>query len=518
MAAVNRQMQWSDLIAQARLVERWDGPVDPRIGSVVEDSRQVRPGSCFVAGRGTQVDGHDFIPQAIEAGASAVVCEKPFDCPPAVAMLGLDSTRGVAGRLAAALYGLDERQRTGQLKLIGITGTNGKSTFCYLLHAILQAGRMPAALLGTISYELISRTIPASMTTPPAVTLMEYLAEAVEAGGRAAVMEVSSHALDQGRCDGLRFDVGVFSNLTGDHLDYHKDMDQYLAAKKRLFDGLGGEAWAVVNFDDPAGPRMAADCKARLVRMGVVEDESSAVDRDVYAVIRESTAAGTRFDMVIKEGVFGPSARRVSIHTRLIGRFNVYNCLAAATAACALGIEPPVVAAALKQTQSVAGRMQRVTPPDHPFTVLVDYAHTDDALDNALTTLRPLARGKLAVLFGCGGDRDRSKRPRMARVAARWADRVMVTSDNPRTEDAHKIIEDILAGFDGRHEGVVEVEPDRRAAIVRAIGAAGPGDIVLLAGKGHEDYQIIGKEKRHFDDVEVAAEALGLTGGDSART
>ena len=508
-------MKWSALLSRSGLGAHPPGD-DPMVTGVVEDSRAVRPGACFVAVRGSRVDGHDFVPAAVRAGAAVVVTERPVEVPPGVVHLQLPSTRGVTGRLLAVLTGLAELQRSGRFRVAGITGTNGKSTFCFLTREILRAAGHPTALLGTIQYDLLSRVIEADLTTPGAAALMGYLAEAAKAGASHAVMEVSSIALDQGRAAGVDFAVGVFSNLTGDHLDYHGTMENYLAAKKRLFDGLRPDATAVVNVDDPAGEQMVVDCRARVLRYGIRHAPSDSgqtpsaqrVDGPaLWADVRSFTAAGTEFDLVAT----GDQAGRASVRSLLVGRHNVQNCLAAAGAALALGVPLETIADGLSKIRCVPGRLQRVLPADGSetnVTVLVDYAHTDDALVNVLSALRPLTRGQLITMFGCGGDRDRTKRPRMAQAAARFSDRIVVTSDNPRTEDPDAIIRDIMTGFPPEASGRVLVEPDRRRAIYAALAAAGPGDVVLLAGKGHENYQIIGQERHPFDDAVIAAEAL----------
>jgi UDP-N-acetylmuramoyl-L-alanyl-D-glutamate--2,6-diaminopimelate ligase len=522
-------LRWSDLIRRAGLVGRQDGRFDPLITSVEEDSRLVQPGACFVAMGGLRADGHAYVDAAVRSGAAAVVSERPVSVPDGIATLQVGSARGLAGRLAASVYGLDEAQRDGRFKVVGITGTNGKSTFCFMIRSIFQVAGWPTALLGTIEYDLLSRKVAASMTTPPAAKVMRYLSEAYYAGAGHAVMEVSSHALDQERCAGVRFAVGVFSNLTGDHLDYHKDMDSYFRAKKRLFDGLDSQAAAVVNTDDPRGDAIAADCPGRLTRYGVLEDGAGrhgaiAGGRipDLYAAVHESTASGTRFDLVVGPSAAGGSGReeRCPVASPLVGNHNVQNSLAAAGAAIALGVPLPMVVAGLEAARCIPGRLQRVEvprggaggPADHGFTVLVDYAHTDDALKNVLSALKPFTQrsgGRLIVMFGCGGDRDHSKRPRMARVAAEWADRIVVTSDNPRTEEPTSIIDQIMVGFEQEDLKRVLVEADRRRAIGEAIAMARPGDIVLLAGKGHEDYQEIGRERFPFDDSAIAAGVLG---------
>lgn len=526
MGTMSAGMQWSRLIERAGLTDRMPFGPDPLITSIEEDSRKVGPGCCFVATRGIQADGHAYIDAAIAAGASAVVCEIPVAAPEEVATLTLRATRGAASRLAAALYDLDTRMRDGRLNVVGVTGTNGKSTFCYLMRSILRRAGYPTALLGTIQYDLVGRRLDASMTTPPATTFMRHLAEAADAGASHAVAEVSSHALDQGRCDGVRFAVGVYTNLTGDHLDYHVDMDRYLQAKKRLFDGLDANAVAVVNREDDHAERIVADCPGRIVRYGIAEEQAVfAHEVEVAGGINHASAMGTRFtvwyrdarDAVYEHGIDWP----------LIGRHNVLNGLAAFAAAAALGVHPAQIAEGLSNADRVPGRLERVRPDpakgdtDHlaDFAVLVDYAHTDDALRNVLSALRPLADeagGRLIVMFGCGGDRDRTKRPRMAQVAARFADEIVVTSDNPRSEDPIRIIEDIRAGFGAAVRESVTVEPDRRRAIARCIARARPGDIILLAGKGHETYQIIGNERMSFDDVQVAGEILAERSGASA--
>jgi UDP-N-acetylmuramoyl-L-alanyl-D-glutamate--2,6-diaminopimelate ligase len=517
------QMRWSELLARAGLAGQRTSDADPVVHAIVEDSREVMPGSCFVAMRGTKTDGHRFIESAVRAGAVAVVSEQPASLPPGVADLVMPCARGAAGRLAATLYRLDELQRTGRLRVAGITGTNGKSTFCFLLRSILQAASCRTALLGTIEYDLLSRRIEANLTTPAASTLMSYLAEAAQAGATHAAMEVSSIALDQGRCDGIDFAVGVFSNLTGDHLDYHGTMEAYLAAKKRLFDRLSPHATAVTNIDDPAGERMVASTRAEVIRYGIATPAGRMSSRQaagprLLADVHEYLASGTCFDLrLIRDK---SNAESVRIETALVGRHNVQNCLAAAGAAIGLGIPLEQVAAGLRSVTAVPGRLQRVMAPREfaeSATVLVDYAHTDDALANVLSALRPLTRGRLTVLFGCGGDRDRTKRPRMAHVAAQYADRVVVTSDNPRTEEPQAIIRDILAGFTQQEMARVAVEPDRRQAICAAVSSARADDVILLAGKGHENYQIIGQERVPFDDARIAAEVLEKTSFGSVR-
>jgi UDP-N-acetylmuramoyl-L-alanyl-D-glutamate--2,6-diaminopimelate ligase len=486
-------MRFSDLLVAAGLTPlRSDGDAD--VTDVVADSRRCRAGSCFVALRGTAADGHRFVDAALAAGASAVVCEEP-PAAEAGAWAVVEDTHLAIGRLAQAIRGWPARKLTS----VGITGTNGKSTVAHLVRAVLEGAGFSTGLLGTISYETGRRKIPADTTTPGPVALAELTAEMVADGRTHLVMEVSSHALDQGRTVGLDLAVGIFTNLSGDHLDYHHTMAEYLAAKRRLFEGLGPDAVAVINRDDAAGDQMAAATRARVCWYGL----SPAAD--LWARIDRIDSAGTDFTLVRE-------ADRATGRTRLIGRHNVYNCLAAAAAGASLGVGLDTIADALSGVQCVPGRLERVDV-DAAFEVFVDYAHTDDALANVLGALRPVTRGRLIVVFGCGGDRDRTKRPRMARVAEDVADEIIVTSDNPRGEEPAAIIEEILAGFSTRGRQAAAVEPDRRAAIELAVAKARPGDIVLIAGKGHENYQVLGDRRIHFDDVEEAAAAVGGRGG-----
>ncbi len=514
MIAPSEPKPWSRLVVEAGLSRAWQRAIDPAIVSIVEDSRHARPGSCFVARCGLVQDGHAYIPQAVAAGASAIVCTRDVDAVDGVAVLKVPDTSGVAGRLAMALTGWADIQRNGRLRVVGITGTNGKSTTCYLLRAILKRADHPTALLGTVQYDLLSRTIQAERTTPTCSELISYLAEATGAGATHAVMEVSSHALDQGRCENIDFSVGIFSNLTRDHLDYHGTMDAYLKAKKKLFDSLDAKATAVVNAHDPAAVAIVADCRAPVLRYGICGDASptGAEDRDslhVSARILAMTANGTRFELSIRRpGDASADRTGVPVDLALVGRHNVLNALAAGAAASALGVGIEAIAVGLQDMACVPGRLERVVTGAENRNVLIDYAHTDDALDNVLSALRPLVAGRLILVFGCGGKRDSQKRPMMAAVAARYADAIVVTSDNPRTEDPQAIIDAILAGFPAEAMARVHVEPDRREAIAQAIGMAGPEDAVLLAGKGHETYQEIGDRKIPFDDAAVAREVL----------
>ncbi|MFB3891909.1 MAG: UDP-N-acetylmuramoyl-L-alanyl-D-glutamate--2,6-diaminopimelate ligase [Phycisphaerae bacterium] len=489
-------MQFSELLSKAG-VEARERRGDAGVTEVVADSRQCRAGSCFVAVRGANEDAHKYIPSAAAAGCSAVVCEDPTLVPAGVAMAAVESSRIAVGRLAQAIRGWPSRS----LVNVGITGTKGKSTTACLIRDILEAAGHRPALLGTITYETGRRIADADQTTPGPVALAGMMAEMVAAGSTHLVMEASSHALDQDRMSGIDFRVGVFTNLSGDHQDYHGTREAYLAAKRRLFEGLGADSFAIINRDDSgnAGEAMASAARGKVIWYGL----SPAAD--LRARIDSIDQNGTRFDLIWRPG--GPEERAEHATTPLIGRHNVFNCLAAAGACVALGVDLGVIAAALGRVRAVPGRLERVHV-EAPFEVFVDYAHTDDALFNVLSAVRPMTKGRLICVFGCGGDRDRTKRPRMAAVAEKMADRVIVTSDNPRSEEPRAIIDEILKGFSEEGRCRVDVDADRRAAIGRAIDMAAPGDIVVIAGKGHEKYQIVGKQRNHFDDVEEAAAAM----------
>lgn len=495
------QIRWrlADLINQAGI--RLDGNTsisDVFITSITDDSRCVRRGACFVAVRGTHHDGYAFVSHAARAGAAVLFVDREATQPKGTVVLRVADTREALARLAAAYYGLRGRSTDG-VKLIGITGTNGKTTVAWMLRSILRAAEKSCALIGTIEYDLVTRCRPAPLTTPAAPALCEYLATARDAGAVWVVLEVSSHALDQRRCDGLAFATGVFTNLSGDHLDYHGSMENYFAAKRRLFDLLEPGAPAVVNHDDAAGRRLTANLRSPIVAFGL-----DAPDADVRATIRSTTRYGTEINLAGR-------SFETTMHLSMIGRHNVQNALAAAAAAEAIGIDHRAIRTGLEQLAGVPGRLQRVEPAGWPFSAFVDYAHTDAALDHVLQCLRPLTPRRLICVFGCGGDRDRNKRPRMAAAVGRRADLAWVTSDNPRTEDPDAILRDILPGFGSRPRCRVEVEVDRARAIQAAITHARSGDTVLIAGKGHEDYQLIGDQVLHFDDTEVARDCLRQT-------
>jgi UDP-N-acetylmuramoyl-L-alanyl-D-glutamate--2,6-diaminopimelate ligase len=467
------------------------GPVT----GVTADSRNVRAGSVFVAIAGTTVDGTRYAPEAVEKGALAVVAERRIELPRGVPLVTVPDARAAISDLAAAFYGHPAVGMT----ITGITGTNGKTSTSLLLRSILTAAGRPAALLGTIQYEIGERKIPAMTTTPDPVSLMGFLAEARDRGMRHAVMEVSSHALTQMRTRGIDFAVAVFTNLSSEHLDYHGDYAKYRAAKSLLFSSLAPGATAVLNAEDPASNHMAARCRGKILRYGT--SEASAVRaRDI-----ESGTSGISFVLAT------PGGEEAEIRSPLLGQINVMNCLAAAAAAHAQEIPLETIRKGLTECPVVPGRIEPVEA-GQPFTVLVDYAHTDDALRNVLKSVRAFAGDRrILTVMGCGGDRDRTKRPRMGQAAAEASDHVIITSDNPRSEEPMAIIRDIVAGLTDHTN--FEVVVDRREAIRTAVGRAGPDDIVLIAGKGHETYQLIQNVAIPFDDRQVVREEIGKLPG-----
>src|SRR5580700_288127 len=478
---------------------------DPGVSGVEYDSRRVKPGGMFVAMRGESSDGNRFIDQAISAGAVAVVTDSAAEkARPGVAWAVVPNGRRALARVSANFY----RKPAERIAVTGITGTNGKSTTAFLVESILAAAGRKSALIGTIEYHVAGKVLPAPHTTPEALELNRFFSEALGWGATEAVMEVSSHALAQERVFGVPFDVAVFTNLTRDHVDYHKTMEEYFAAKRVLFEGCGTDAprAVVTNVDDEAGAKLAEFSRKRSAVVLSYGWERG----DFHAEKVEITTRGTRFDLVTPE-------EKIAVFSPLIGRVNVYNILAAAGAGYARGCAASAIAEGIDRLAGVPGRFERVDC-GQPFTVVVDYAHTDDALRNLTGLARELvsgAKGRVLTVFGCGGDRDRKKRPLMGEAAGRGSDFVVLTSDNPRSEDPVAIINDAVVGL--QKTGVkYSVEPDRRKAIALAIGEARPGDIVLLAGKGHEKVQTTREGSQPFDDVAVAREALRVAGFDCA--
>lgn len=479
-------------IQDAGLIREREGEADNQteIDHLAHDSRKVGPNGMFVAIKGAESDGHLFIDKAVQNGAIAVVCEAmPANRAvrfPGIVFVRVTDGRAALAELSAALY----KDPSRELTMIGVTGTNGKTTVTFLLHHLLTRLGLRTGMIGTIEVRMGSEVHETNLTTPDAIEINRLLRHMVDAGCTACAMEVSSHALDQDRVRSLDFDAAVFTNLTRDHLDYHQTFDAYLAAKKRLFDGLKPEAAAIYNADDPAGARMTASTKARCVSYGL------GTDADIRGEIVDNDVAGLR--LRIDEDV-----RKY----RLVGGFNAYNLLAAYAVSLGLGHGAEETLEALGTASAVPGRFELMRFSDET-TVVVDYAHTPDALENVLRTLRDTkdVNAKLWCVFGCGGDRDREKRPMMGAVAERYADRIIVTSDNPRTEEPNAIIEDIAGGLAEADRAIFIT--DRRAAIQRAARDAVSGDVVLIAGKGHETYQIVGTEKRPFDDREIARDAF----------
>ncbi|MCS7033804.1 MAG: UDP-N-acetylmuramoyl-L-alanyl-D-glutamate--2,6-diaminopimelate ligase [Phycisphaerae bacterium] len=472
---------------------------DVRVTAVTDDSRRVVPGSLFVARPGLTTDGQKYLADAARQGAVvAIARETPPEAPLPVLVVPDPAT--ALSVLAHVLAGQPSRA----MQVIGVTGTNGKTTVTYLIRHVLTSVGRKCGMIGTVQTDDGMHTLDSSMTTPGAVEVAELMGRMRDNGCAACAMETSSHALQQARVAGVTFAAGVFTNLSGDHLDYHGTMDAYADAKARLFTSLQASAVAVANADDPWTARILRDCRARKVTFGI-RRPADYVARDIAI-----SAAGSSFVLAGPDGC-------AEVRTRLLGRHNIENALAAA-AACAEVFGLPVnrISRALAEAEGAPGRLQRVDC-GQPFLVLVDYAHTDDALSNALTALRPICRGRLRVMFGAGGDRDRSKRPRMAAVAARLADDVVITSDNPRTENPRLIIDEILRGIPADTQASVTVESDRRAAIQLILSRAAAGDVVLLAGKGHEKYQVIGNQKIHFDDVEEARRVLAPVDATSSR-
>ena len=462
------------------------------IGHLTDDSRKVTPGSCFIAVRGSQFDGHSAIPKARAAGAIAIVAET--ECPREAQKKGVywvqvRDTREACGLLMSAWYGFPSQQ----LIMLGVTGTNGKTTITYLLHHILRNTWQKAGLIGTILYDDGARKQSSHNTTPGSAELQHLLADMVRNGCRAAAMEVSSHALEQQRTAGTDFRVGIFTNLTQDHLDYHGDMESYYQAKKKLFTAMaengGNKAVAVVNIDDSYGRRLAQEMEGLLK----VRTYGESLDAEFRITPRLISLKGSQYELSWRN-------RSYLVRIPLIGEFNISNSIAALVGAVAAGVNIRDAISCLSRAPQVPGRLELVSGAGN-VQCFVDYAHTPDALENVCRTMRELCRrGRLIVVFGCGGNRDRTKRPLMGAAAAKYGDICIVTSDNPRHEDPESIIDEIMPGVpkDKQHRIT-----NRAQAIETALEVARPGDVVLIAGKGHEDYQIIGDKTIHFSDAEA---------------
>jgi UDP-N-acetylmuramoyl-L-alanyl-D-glutamate--2,6-diaminopimelate ligase len=469
------------------------GTLDREVESIAYDSRRVQSNGLFVALRGEKSDGHEFVDQAVEKGASVIVAEREIFSPRATCLV-VDNSRSALADLAVTFYA----RPSGKLKMAGVTGTNGKTTTTFLIKHICENAGLRCGLIGTVQYEIGERVIPATRTTPEAVDVQELLAQIVNAGCRAVAMEVSSHALAQERTRGIEWDVAVFTNLTQDHLDFHSTMDNYFEAKTKLFEGLATQqkkkrAVAVINLDDRHGQKLVDRLRGKvsIVTYGM------AMRADFRASNYRIESAGTSYQLDAR-------GRSYLVRVPLIGRFNVANSMAALAAANAIGVNVRDAVLSLARSPQVPGRLEMV-PAKRQFQIFVDYAHTDDALVNVLKTLRELKPRKLILVFGCGGNRDRRKRPLMARAADQYADYAIVTSDNPRKEDPDAIIAEVEKGFRSKN---YEKITDRTEAISRAVAMAQPRDVVLIAGKGHEKYQEFADHTIPFDDIQVARRAV----------
>lgn len=460
-----------------------------KLKGVTCDSREVQKGGLFVAVRGHDIDGHGFIGDAVRKGAKAIVAEKDFDCPGGVRKILVKDTRLAASAIAADFFG----QPSKKLKMIGVTGTNGKTTITYLMESIIKENGKECGVIGTINYRLKGRLVPAKNTTPGPFELQPILAEMLKKGVRYAVMEVSSHSLEQHRVDDVWFDAAIFTNLTREHLDYHNTLESYFGAKASLFKKLKTKGTAVLNADDKKVLSLKRNMRNKVITYGVKKGAM------VRAADIRLSLDGSRFMVDTPKG-------RIVIGTKLVGRHNVSNILAAIAAGIALGVKLSTIRKGIEAVSHVPGRLENVDV-GQPFKVLVDYAHTDDALFNILSALRQVAGKRVITVFGCGGNRDRSKRPRMGKVACRFSDHVIVTTDNPRFEDPRAIIGEIEAGIAGKFSNYI-IEPDRSAAIEKALNSAVEGDIVVIAGKGHENYQIVRDRVLSFDDRVVAMRVL----------
>lgn len=471
---------------------------DLDISAIQYDSRAIRAGDCFVALRGTHADGHRFVPDAIAQGASVVVLEDdnlypdPYFLHAGVLKIVVGNTRKALALMSSNFYG----RPASDLTMIGVTGTNGKTTTTFLLSAILNAAGFVPGLIGTIEYHIGGRTIPATHTTPESLELQGLLGEMRGAGVNAVAMEVSSHALDQSRTYGIGFQAAVFTNLTQDHLDYHGTMERYFDAKKLLFDALKPGGRAVINADDEWGARLMSGVHHPVVSYGLDPRAS------IHALESTLSIQGTQVTVGFEAGC-------IVVRSPLVGRFNVFNILAAFATGTALDITPDILVKGIESVSAVPGRFERIPSPNG-WTAIVDYAHTPDALEKCLSTIREVLTGspgsRVITVFGAGGDRDRTKRPLMGKIAAQLSDIVVITSDNPRTEDPLAIIGDIVRGVPP--PVLLRQEPDRKKAIGLAVEQARPGDVILIAGKGHEGYQVIGTERLPFSDRAVLEELI----------
>ncbi len=455
---------------------------------ITHDSRKVKEGYVFVAIKGHKMDGHDFIVTAIEKGAVAIIVEKRVEVTLRIPQIVVPNTRHALALLSCCFYG----EPSSKLTVIGVTGTNGKTTTSYLTKAIIEASGSEAGLIGTIQYQIGKRVIPAQETTPESVEIQSCLSEMLKSGIKYAVLEASSHALSQHRLDGIHFSSAIFTNLSIEHLDYHTDIRNYRTEKLKLVKGLEKEAFAILNADNNASKYFAECTRAQIVWYGIKRNA------DVMAEIKHRDADTTEFLLNSPWG-------KISINLRLIGKHNIYNALAAAANALALGFKIETVKAGIESLSIVPGRLEKIDC-GQDFRVYIDFAHTHQALQVILSTLRETTKGRILLVFGCGGDRDRKKRPKMGHVAEKYSDLFWITSDNPRFEDPDSIIDEILKGV--RKKACSRVQTDRKIAIEEALCEAKKDDVVIIAGKGHEQYQISKGTSIPFDDCEVVRQVL----------
>lgn len=494
-------MRLKELIKQLPVVGV-EGPLDREFAGITYDSRRVTPGMIFVAIHGAQSDGHEFIPAAIDRGAAAIICERNGFTSPRATKIKVSDTRDALARAAASFY----RHPSTKLQVIGVTGTSGKTTVAFMVKQILEAAGVKAGLVSTVQYEIGDRVIPAHRSTPEALELQQMMAEMVASGCKACVMEVSSHTLDQKRIAGVEFDVAIFTNISNDHLDYHGSAENYFAAKERLFTRTANGAKhgaVVINIDDANG--------AKILSRSDVEVKLS------YGIKAAASVRATKLQLSADASQFTIETpkKHFACKLPLLGRHNIYNALAATGAACALDVELTKVQSALNKMHAVPGRLERVNA-GQPFNVFVDYAHSAYALTNVLATVREITKGRVLLLFGCGGGSDWAKRAELGRIAAQGADYTFITSDNPRKEQPETIAAQIVSGFRTVKTRDYSVELDRKRAINEIIASAKAGDTVLIAGKGHETYQEFADTIVPFDDRVFAREALqslGFKGG-----
>ncbi|HMB41433.1 MAG TPA: UDP-N-acetylmuramoyl-L-alanyl-D-glutamate--2,6-diaminopimelate ligase [Balneolaceae bacterium] len=480
-----------------RLIEfcdpsRVEGECRRPLGKLCQDSREIEPGDLFIAVKGVKSDGHNFIDEAVKRGAAAIMVQDEIEASPDICVITVKKTKKLLGPLAQFFAG----NPAEKLTVIGVTGTNGKTTVATLIWQVLTKLGVQASLLGTVEKRILNESLQSRLTTADPIELAADMKRMVEAGSTHLVMEVSSHALDQKRVKGIPFDAAVFTNLSHDHLDYHPSFNDYASSKKKLFNGLDSTSWAITNADDSRGEWIVNSTPANVISVslkdkGLMRGELKKSDASGLSILID----GTRID------------------SPLVGRFNAYNVIEALFACTALGFDGAHVATLLSECNGAPGRMERVSSSrisDQTPTIFVDYAHTPDALDNVASTIKEFKkkRQKLTVVFGCGGDRDRKKRPVMAQISEKYADRIIVTSDNPRTEDPDSVIDEIITGFSENASYTRIVS--RREAIEHSIKTAGKNDIILIAGKGHETYQEVNGVRSHFDDREIARDALNV--------